>query len=313
MRIHLDTDIGSDTDDASALAMLLGWPGVELVGITTVIDPGGRRAGFVERCLELAGLADVPVASSEEVSMTTHEIAGTIPDDERYWGGQIEPRPSRPGDAVSLLRANVEAGATVVAIGPYTNLAAMEATHPGALGRTPVVLMGGFVTPADPGLPEWGPEMDWNVQCDTLAAQMVFTHATDVTLVTVGPTFKAHLRSAHLPRLRAAGALGTLLARQAEAHCADNAVADLARAHAALPDDLLNFQYDAVACAVAAGWDGARAQSMRLATVLEAGVLRFTPDDRGRAADRRRRHRCRRLHRALVHGRRECLVTSLTA
>ena len=33
MRIHLDTDLGGDPDDACALAMLLGWPGVELVGI----------------------------------------------------------------------------------------------------------------------------------------------------------------------------------------------------------------------------------------------------------------------------------------
>jgi hypothetical protein len=27
MLIHLDTDLGGDTDDACALAMLLGWPG----------------------------------------------------------------------------------------------------------------------------------------------------------------------------------------------------------------------------------------------------------------------------------------------
>src|SRR6266536_4532154 len=33
--IHLDADIGDDTDDPSALAMLLGWPGIELVSITT--------------------------------------------------------------------------------------------------------------------------------------------------------------------------------------------------------------------------------------------------------------------------------------
>ena len=32
-RIHLDTDLGSDTDDLAALAMLLGWPDVELTGI----------------------------------------------------------------------------------------------------------------------------------------------------------------------------------------------------------------------------------------------------------------------------------------
>ena len=217
--------------------------------------------------------------------MTTRENPGTIPDDERYWGGPVEPRPSRPGDAVSLLRSSVEAGATIVAIGPYTNLAQLEAIRSGSLGRVPVVLMGGFVTPAEPGLPEWGPEMDWNVQCDTNAAQVVFAGATNVTLVTVPPAFKAHLRVAHLPRLRATGALGALLTRQAEAHGADNGMADLARAHAALPDDLLNFQYDAVACAVAAGWNGAYRETMTLTPVLEAGVLRFAPDERGCVTD----------------------------
>ena len=40
MPIHLDTDLGGDPDDACALAMLLGWPDVELVGITTTADPG---------------------------------------------------------------------------------------------------------------------------------------------------------------------------------------------------------------------------------------------------------------------------------
>ncbi len=44
--IHLDTDIGGDTDDLCALAMLLGWPGVELVGVTTCSDSGGLQAGF---------------------------------------------------------------------------------------------------------------------------------------------------------------------------------------------------------------------------------------------------------------------------
>jgi inosine-uridine nucleoside N-ribohydrolase len=38
MLIHLDTDLGGDTDDACALAMLLGWPGVELAGVTTVAE-----------------------------------------------------------------------------------------------------------------------------------------------------------------------------------------------------------------------------------------------------------------------------------
>src|SRR5829696_6397212 len=47
VRIHLDTDLGGDTDDVCALAMLLGWPGADLVGITSTIDPEGLRAGYV--------------------------------------------------------------------------------------------------------------------------------------------------------------------------------------------------------------------------------------------------------------------------
>src|SRR6266536_5765741 len=71
MRIHLDTDLGGDPDDACALAMLLGWPGVEVVGITTTIDPGGRRAGCVAHCLQLAGRDDIGVAAGAGVSLTT--------------------------------------------------------------------------------------------------------------------------------------------------------------------------------------------------------------------------------------------------
>jgi purine nucleosidase len=81
VRIHLDTDLGSDTDDACALAMLLGLPDVELVGITTTIDPGGIRAGFVTRILELAGRTDIPVAAGGEVSLTTGVTPGGIPTD----------------------------------------------------------------------------------------------------------------------------------------------------------------------------------------------------------------------------------------
>src|SRR3954454_8543205 len=99
--------------------MLLGWPGVEIAGITTSIDPGGVRAGFVHRCLELAGRTDIPVAQGAEVSLTTRDTPGGIPTDERYWPEPVASRPSPTSDAMMLLRKNIEAGATVVAIGPY--------------------------------------------------------------------------------------------------------------------------------------------------------------------------------------------------
>lgn len=281
MRVHLDTDLGSDTDDACALAMLLGWPNVELVGITTTIDPGGRRAGFVSHCLELAGRNDVPVAAGAEVSLSTLHLPGSIPNDDCYWPTPVAPRPSPPGAALDLLGHSIQDGATIVAIGPYTNLALLEVARPGSLARVPIVVMGGWVRPPEDGLPSWGPEMDWNLQCDTQAARVVALTAR-LTLATLPVTGKAHLRAAHLPRLRASGPLGELLARQAKAHAEEFKMAEMARAHAGLPDDLLNFQYDAAACAVALGWSGAVVEEASLKPVLKGEVLTFEPDEDGR-------------------------------
>src|SRR5262245_13354808 len=64
--VHLDTDFGGDPDDACALAMLLGWPDVEIVGITTNLDDGGTRAGCAQYVLSLAGRAGIPVVAGAE-------------------------------------------------------------------------------------------------------------------------------------------------------------------------------------------------------------------------------------------------------
>jgi purine nucleosidase len=282
MWIHLDTDIGSDPDDACALALLLGLPDVEIAGITTTVDPRGRRAGYVDHCLRLAGRSDIPVAAGAAASLTTLETPGSIPDHEPYWPIPVPPRPSSPGDALDLLDGSIDQGARIVAIGPYTNLALLEVLRPGSLGTVPVVAMGSWIDAPGDGLPHWGPEADWNIQCDTTAAQIVAKSA-QLTLVPLPTTLKAHLRAAHLVRLRAAGPLGKLLARQAEAHAAAFKMHELAREHSALPNDLLNFHYDPVTCAVATGWSGALVERMRLLPVLQGDVLRFERKKDGRA------------------------------
>jgi inosine-uridine nucleoside N-ribohydrolase len=235
----------------------------------------------VAHLLKLAGREDVPIAAGAGVSLTTLQVADPVIDDERHWPRSLAPRLSPPGAALDLLGRSIDAGATIVAIGPFTNLAMLEVARPGSLGRAPVVVMGGWIRPPDDGLPAWGPEMDFNAQWDTRAAEIVAATA-DLTLVTLPATLRAHLRAADLPRLRGSGPLGELLARQSEAHALTQGMTELGRVHAGLPDDLLNFHYDPVACAVALGWAGAVVAEMRLRPVREGDVLRFQPDEQGR-------------------------------
>ncbi len=282
-RIHVDTDLGGDTDDAFALAMLLGWPDVEITGFTTTCDRGGIRAAYARHLLELVGSVDIPIAAGAEATLTDLGIADPILGDERHWPRSLTGKPSPAGAALDLLSQSIGQGATIVGIGSYANLAMLEAMRAGSLARTPVVLVGGwFDSPAD-GLPQWGPEMDWNVQWDTRAAKTVFASASNLTIAPLPTTLKAHLRAGDLPRLRASGPLGKLLASQGEVHGAEHKMSELGRAHAALPDDLLNFQYDPVACAIAVGWSGAVLEEMTLRCRMDDKLLRLEGRSEGRA------------------------------
>jgi len=281
LSVHLDTDLGGDPDDACALAMLLGWRDVRLTGITTAIDPGGQRAGCVAECLELAGRPQIPLVAGTGKSLTTGRLARTTAGDERYWPRRPQPAPARPEAAIELLAESVERGATVIAIGPLTNLALLELSRPGSLERASVVAMGGWIEHPQEGLPDWGPERDFNVQWDTQATEIVAAHA-DLTLVPLPVTLKAHLRAWQLPRLRSSGPLGELLANQSEARCADAGMEALARAHPGLPDDLVNFHYDPLTCAVALGWPGAAIETVLLTSAAERNGLRFDPNEKGR-------------------------------
>ncbi len=279
--IHLDTDIGGDTDDLCALAMLLGWPGVELAGVTTCSDSGGMRAGFASYALQLAGRGGVPVAAGADGSLGGYRVSPGFYDLERYWPESIAPEPAPPGAALDLLARNVEKGATVVGVGPWTNLALLEVARPGLLASTRLAVLGGYVSSVRAGLPAWGPDMDYNVQQDALAARIVWERC-DPLIVQLSVSLEVSLREAHLPRLREGGALARLVAHQGELHGADEDMRPLGREHPGLPDDLLNFNYDPLACAVAAGWDGARIEELRLSARFTDGVLTFPESPRGR-------------------------------
>lgn len=277
MRIHLDTDLGGDPDDVAALVYLLACPDVELVGVTTVDDPGGRRAGLVGEVLRLAGRLDVPVAAGADSSMTTGRPVGSVLDGSRYWPQPVPARPGSLDNALDLLTASIADGAVVVGIGPASTLARLERRTPGALGDADVVLMGGWVTPPPAGFPQWEANEDYNVISDPVAAVDVRRAAGRLTVVPLAVTAQVHLRARDVGRLRAVGPLGRLMASQAEAYRDRGGKADIAAAHDGLPDDLVNFHHDPLTAAVATGWPGVTVEHRRLRSADGDPAARLEP------------------------------------
>jgi inosine-uridine nucleoside N-ribohydrolase len=275
VRVHLDTDIGGDPDDVAALVMLLGWGGVELAGVTTVNDPEGVRAACAAYVLALCGRPDTPVVAGGSAALGGDRAP---PVDRTLWPDLPAPVPAVAGAAEAALAAAVESGAVVVAVGPQTNLALLGRSHPDLLARARLTLMGGWVDPLGPGLPPWGPERDWNVAHDPVAAREVLGSGADLTLVTLASTVQTCLRRRDVPALRAAGSVGALLAAQAEHWARQRGHEALGASYAGLPDDLLLFLHDPLAAAVAAGWPGAVVERRRLRPVEVDGGLAMRPE-----------------------------------
>ena len=91
MKIHLDTDLGGDMDDLCALAMLLHWPDAEVVGITTVAEDRGRRAGYARYALQVAGRDDIPVAAGADGGRHVFRGPVAFPDEAAYWPEPVTP------------------------------------------------------------------------------------------------------------------------------------------------------------------------------------------------------------------------------
>ena len=282
VKIHLDTDLGGDIDDLCALALLLRWPeGGQLTGVTTVAENRGRRAGYARYILALGGRGDVPVAAGADTAQGYYPYELGFPSEERYWPEAVQPFPTPPEEAIRLLKSSIEQGAVIIGIGPYTNLTLLEQQYPGILCEAKLFLMGGYVFPTRAGFPAWGNDMDFNIQVDVRSAGHVLRNSNP-TLIPLSVTVETALRRAYLARLRGAGPLGRLIARQAEAFALDwQNETRFGKTCPGLPEDIINFQHDPLACAVALGWqDGVEIQELPLVVEEKDGLLveRVHPD-----------------------------------
>lgn len=172
VKLLLDTDIGSDIDDAVCLAYLLANPECELLGITTVSGQAEQRARLASALCQAAGRS-VPIYPGREEPLLGVQRQPQAPQAaalSRWPHAADFPR----GEAVEFLRRTIRAHpgeVTLLAIGPLTNVAALfaaDAEIPALLKA--VVSMCGVFTPG------WaGPHaVEWNALLDPTAAAIVY-------------------------------------------------------------------------------------------------------------------------------------------
>ena len=179
-----DTDIGSDIDDAVALAYLLHQPRCELLGITTVTGEPDKRAALADAICQAGGRGDVPVYVGLAAPLLVAPLQPQAAQAEVLTGRAhraFGPQPT----AIDFLRRTIRARPgeiTLLATGPLTNLAVLFALDPEIPGLLKeLVIMGGvFYTR---GYDQTNAE--WNIRNDPHAAALVF-NAPVPRLVAVG-------------------------------------------------------------------------------------------------------------------------------
>ena len=199
--VLFDTDIGTDIDDAYALALILRSPEIELLGVTTVSGDAVARARLAAKLLAVEGGAAARIPVYAGTSTATQYLA------QADWAKGFSSPALHADGGVAFLRAQIEARPgqlTIVAVGELTNVAALLTSSPGIGGKIKqIALMGGAVRRG--GQPGSAPQPEWNIKSNAAAARTVFTSGVPLVVAPLDATADLKLTPAHRVRLFARG------------------------------------------------------------------------------------------------------------
>lgn len=204
--IVLDTDIGTDVDDAYALVLAARSPQLDLRAVTTVHAKVAVRAAIAKKLLVLMGRDHVAVAPGRAQALNGQE---------GLWGGWegkglLDPKEEVPGvagqEAPKLLAdliASSKEKITVVSVGGLTNIAvALQQRSAIKDNIERIVIMGGCVHPIlilGKRIPD---RMETNLHSDVDAAAEVLRSGLPITLVPAEVTFPTKLLRSDFARIQ---------------------------------------------------------------------------------------------------------------
>jgi inosine-uridine nucleoside N-ribohydrolase len=191
----LDTDIGSDIDDAICLAYLLNQPDCELLGVTTVSGESEKRAMMASVICATAGRHDIPIFPGTENPLLTPQKqpvayqAGELP----KWKHKTDFEKNAHIEFMRRIIRKYPGEVTLLGIGPMTNIALLFSVDPDipSLLKQLVVMCGIFTfkTPLYTCLTEW------NAACDPYATAVMY-NAPVKTIKSVGLDVTTHVTMA---------------------------------------------------------------------------------------------------------------------
>ena len=198
IKVILDTDIGTDIDDAWALGFVMSSPEFELMAVTITDGNTTARARVACKLLQTSDHGAVPVA----VGRPTPPPEGV--DYQFAWAEDFTAKRPVVQPAAQLIVDTARRfpnEVTLVAVGPLQNVAdalRLEPRLPTLLKR--VVLMSGSIRGS-----AWNPAPvpEWNVVRATADAQLVYAAGFPLTTVPLDSTSYVQLKDEERERLRA--------------------------------------------------------------------------------------------------------------
>jgi len=171
-KILLDTDIGTDVDDAVCLAYLLNNPDCDLLGITTATGESVLRAKMASALCMVAG-KDIPIYPGAEKPLIIEQkqkVAQQAVALEKWNHKKSFPK----GEAIEFLRQTIRQNpgeVTLLTIGPLTNIGLLFSVDPEipSLLKGIVMMCGFFERKNKEAYP-----MEWNSFGDYHATKIAF-------------------------------------------------------------------------------------------------------------------------------------------
>ena len=188
IKVIVDTDIGSDIDDALCLAYLLKQPQCEILGITTCSSEPEKRAEIVDSICRYVGM-DIPIYPGLGQPLIGKQLQVAVHQYEVVQ--KLDHRTNFPKNAaIDFMRQTIEAyphQVILLPIGPLTNIGALFAAYPHLIPLVKEVsyLGGSFF---EEGLSFLTAE--WNIKNDPLAAKILFDSGVKLTVAGLDVSLK---------------------------------------------------------------------------------------------------------------------------